>query len=160
MTHLPDPRRKRLLFRSWHRGTREADLILGSFAERAPCGFDEAQLDRYEALLDVPDPEIFDWLTGRAAPPPDCNHDVTRLLLAFRIHAPADMMPLDDLAKALGGHARRVTLFGAPEGNDAAMLGALLRDARPAPGSTSAATTGAWRGLRRRCSSFIPGSTC
>jgi len=84
MTHLPDPRRKRLLFRSWHRGTREADLILGSFADEHLAAFDEAQLDRYEALLDRPDPEIFDWLTGRCAPPDDCDHDVTRMLLAFK----------------------------------------------------------------------------
>ena len=62
MTHLPDPRRKRLLFRSWHRGTREADLILGSFADQHLADFDEAQLDRYEVLLDRPDPDIFDWL--------------------------------------------------------------------------------------------------
>ena len=84
MTHLPDPRRKRLLFRSWHRGTREADLILGSFAEEHLAGFDAVRLDRYEALLDVPDPDLFDWLTGRAAPPADHDHDVTRLLLSFR----------------------------------------------------------------------------
>ena len=84
MTHLPDPRRKRLLFRSWHRGTREADLILGSFADQHLAGFDNAQLDRYEALLDRSDPDIFDWLAGRAVPPPECDHDVTRLLLAFR----------------------------------------------------------------------------
>jgi antitoxin CptB len=84
MTHLPDPRRKRLLFRSWHRGTREADLILGSFADQHLAGFDEAQLDRYEALLAVPDPDLFDWMGGRVLPPPDHDHDVTRMLLAFR----------------------------------------------------------------------------
>jgi len=84
MTSSPDPRRKRLLFRSWHRGTREADLILGSFAEQHLAGFDEAQLDRYEALLDVPDPDLFDWLTGRVTPPVECDNDVTRMLLAFR----------------------------------------------------------------------------
>lgn len=84
MTLSTDPRRKRLLFRSWHRGTREADLILGSFADAYLAGFDEAQLDRYEALLDTPDPELFDWLSGRVAPPPESDHDVTRLLLAFR----------------------------------------------------------------------------
>ena len=84
MTHLPDPRRKRLLFRSWHRGTREADLILGSFADQHLAAFDEVQLDRYEALLDWPDPDIFDWMSGRVLPPPECDHDVTRLLLAFR----------------------------------------------------------------------------
>lgn len=84
MTNLHDPRRKRLLFRSWHRGTREADLILGSFADAHLATFDEVQLDRYEALLDTPDPDIFDWLTGRRAPPPEADHDVTRMLLAFK----------------------------------------------------------------------------
>lgn len=84
MTDLPDPRRKRLLFRSWHRGTREADLILGSFANEHLAAFDEAQLDRYEALLDRSDPEIFDWIMGRCPPPAECNHDVTQMLLGFR----------------------------------------------------------------------------
>ena len=77
-------RRKRLLFRSWHRGTREADLILGSFAEAHLGGFDARQLDRYEALLECPDAELFDWMTGRAAPPSEYDNDVSRLLLAFR----------------------------------------------------------------------------
>jgi len=84
MRDSPDIRRKRLLFRSWHRGTREADLILGSFAEAHLAGFDEPQLDRFEALLEIPDAELFDWINGRAVPPPKHNTDVTRLLLAFR----------------------------------------------------------------------------
>ena len=79
-----DIRRKRLLFRAWHRGTREADLILGSFAEAHLAGFDTAQLDRFEALLECPDADLLDWITGRAAPPPEHDTDVTRLLLAFR----------------------------------------------------------------------------
>jgi antitoxin CptB len=79
-----DIRRKRLLFRSWHRGTREADLILGSFAEAHLAGFDEDRLDQYEALLGCPDAELFDWIAGRRAPPPEYDTGVTRLLLAFR----------------------------------------------------------------------------
>jgi antitoxin CptB len=77
-------RRKRLFFRAWHRGTREADLILGSFAESYLAGFDDPQLDRFEALLEVPDAELFDWINRRASPSPEHDHDVTRLLLAFR----------------------------------------------------------------------------
>ena len=77
-------RRKRLLFRSWHRGTREADLILGSFAEAHLRDFDAARLDDYEALLACPDPDLFDWIAGRTAPPPEHDTAVTRLLLAFR----------------------------------------------------------------------------
>ena len=76
--------RKRLLFRSWHRGTREADLLLGSFADAHLSAFDGAMLDRYEALLEIPDADLFDWITGRTAPPPEYDSDVTRLLLAFR----------------------------------------------------------------------------
>jgi antitoxin CptB len=84
MTDPPEIRRKRLLFRSWHRGTREADLILGSFAAANLAAFDAAALDRYEALLDCPDAELIDWITGRAAPPPEYDTDVTRRLIAFR----------------------------------------------------------------------------
>ncbi|HEV2301841.1 MAG TPA: succinate dehydrogenase assembly factor 2 [Stellaceae bacterium] len=88
MTPSADFRRKRLMFRSWHRGTREADLILGRFAQAHLAGFDEARLDRYEALLECPDADLFDWIAGRAAPPPAYDHDVMRLLLAFR-YSPA-----------------------------------------------------------------------
>jgi hypothetical protein len=57
----PDPleiRRRRLLFRCWHRGTQEIDLLLGSFAEASLAGFDSAQLGRFEALLDCPDADV------------------------------------------------------------------------------------------------------
>jgi antitoxin CptB len=83
VTTSSEIRRKRLLFRSWHRGTRESDLILGRFAEAHLVRFDDAQLDRYEALLDCPDADIFDWVCGRAAPPSEYDYDVTRLLLSF-----------------------------------------------------------------------------
>jgi antitoxin CptB len=80
-----DLRRKRLLFRSWHRGTRESDLILGHFAEAYLIGFDTDQLERYEALLACDDADLFEWVSGRAAPPAAYNHDVMRLLRSFRI---------------------------------------------------------------------------
>jgi antitoxin CptB len=83
VTSPSDIRRKRLLFRSWHRGTRESDLILGRFADIHLARFDEAQLDLFEALLDCADADIFDWVAGRAIPPPAYDHDVTRLLLAY-----------------------------------------------------------------------------
>ena len=79
-----DVRRKRLLFRAWHRGTREADLILGSFAEKYLPGFDEAALEEFAAVLEVPDAELFDWISRRAAPPPEHDTGVTRLLLGFQ----------------------------------------------------------------------------
>jgi len=80
-------RRKKLLFRSWHRGTREADLLLGTFAERHLGAFDEGQLDRYEGLLEIDDAVLYDWIAGRATPPDANNSDVLRLLLNFRYQA-------------------------------------------------------------------------
>ena len=87
MTTPTDPRRKRLLFRSWHRGTKETDLLLGSFAERHLDALTEAQLDRYEALLEHDDSRIYDWITGRGALPPEQDDDVMRLLRSFRYTA-------------------------------------------------------------------------
>jgi len=52
----PDIRCRRLLFRCWHRGTQENDLILGAFAETSLARLDSNQLDRFEALLDCPTP--------------------------------------------------------------------------------------------------------
>jgi len=89
VTSPTDIRRKRLLFRSWHRGTRESDLILGRFADAHLAGFDSVQLDRYEALLECADADLFDWIGGRATPPAAHDHDVMRLLLSFSNGPPA-----------------------------------------------------------------------
>src|SRR4029077_14435375 len=79
--------RRRLRFRSWHRGTREADLILARFADACLADFAAAQLDRYAALLEKSDPDIYDWLTGRAPVPEADDSDVFRLLKEFKFHS-------------------------------------------------------------------------
>jgi antitoxin CptB len=56
---------KKLLFRAWHRGTREADLVLGRFAQVHVPLMDQAQLDLFADLLNEQDPDIYDWLTGQ-----------------------------------------------------------------------------------------------
>ena len=76
-------RRRRLLFRSWHRGTREADLLLGPFAERHLAAMTPPQLDRFEALLAENDADLYDWISGRAEPPPASDSDVLRLVMNF-----------------------------------------------------------------------------
>jgi antitoxin CptB len=65
------PRRKRLLFRAWHRGTKEADLMIGGFVKRNIAGFTEGELDELEAVLELPDVDLADWLSGRRAIPSD-----------------------------------------------------------------------------------------
>jgi len=77
-------RRKRLRFRSWHRGTKELDLLLGGFADRELRSMSAAQLDRFEALLEVPEPVIYAWLTGQSTPPAEHDNDVTRRLIASK----------------------------------------------------------------------------
>jgi antitoxin CptB len=78
--HGTELRCKRLLFRCWHRGTQEIDLIFGTFAETTLADFSTEQLDRFETLLDCDDTDLFDWVTGRRAPLPAHDHDVMRML--------------------------------------------------------------------------------
>ena len=80
-----ETRRKKLSYRSRHRGTKEMDVLLGGFADHHLDGFSASQLDRFEALLQNSDPDLYGWITGRDAVPPDHDHDVMRLLRDFRI---------------------------------------------------------------------------
>ena len=64
-----DPRRRRLLFRAHHRGTKEADLMIGGFVARHIATLTEADLDLLEAVLDLPDVDLADWLSGRLPVP-------------------------------------------------------------------------------------------
>jgi len=85
MAETLEIRRKRLLFRSWHRGTKETDLLLGSFAERHLGELGVAELDAYEALLEEDDARLYDWITGRAPAPAAHDTGVLRRLKAFRL---------------------------------------------------------------------------
>jgi antitoxin CptB len=85
---LPDRdsnvQRRRLLFRGWHNGTQEADLLLGSFAEAFLASFDSNQLDRFEGLLACAEADLLDWITGRSTPPAAYDHDVMGLLRSYQ----------------------------------------------------------------------------
>jgi antitoxin CptB len=66
LTAVPlDVRRRRVLFRATHRGTQENDLMLGGFVRAHMATLDDADLTALEALLELPDPDLADWLTGR-----------------------------------------------------------------------------------------------
>jgi antitoxin CptB len=82
-----DDRRKRLLFRCWHRGTREMDLILGRFADAEIAGLTFDELDQLERLIDVPDPDLYAALTGGAPLEPQCAGHLFERIKSFR---PAD----------------------------------------------------------------------
>ena len=73
-------RRKRLLHRSRYRGFLESDLLFARFTDRYLDGLDGGQLDRLEALLDEPDQDIWNWVTGAAPAPARHDHDILALL--------------------------------------------------------------------------------
>ncbi|RMF35134.1 MAG: succinate dehydrogenase assembly factor 2 [Alphaproteobacteria bacterium] len=79
MNESRENRLRRLRLRSWRRGMRETDLILGPFADRHLAALDQAGLDAFEALLDRPDPDIFAWIAGRTEPVPELAAIVGRI---------------------------------------------------------------------------------
>lgn len=79
-----EARRKRLLFRSLRRGTKESDLVIGGFARRNLDALDDGQLDRFEALLERNDPELLGWIVGLAPVPAAFENDVMTLLRNFK----------------------------------------------------------------------------
>ena len=80
-------RYRRILYRSWHRGIREMDLILGRFADAEIATLSESELDDYERLLEAPDRDIFSWITREAMPPAAYDTPVFRKILAFHSYA-------------------------------------------------------------------------
>jgi antitoxin CptB len=76
-----DPRRRRLLYRATHRGTYENDLLIGGFVRNHLDTLTEADIEALEILLERPDPDLADWLTGRR---PIAPEDATPMLLRIR----------------------------------------------------------------------------
>jgi antitoxin CptB len=66
-----DMRRRRLLFRATHRGTHENDLIIGGFVKAHLTMLSETDLDALEAVMQMQDTDLADWLTGRVPIPPE-----------------------------------------------------------------------------------------
>ena len=85
---MPGPeheaRLRKLRHRAWRRGFREADLILGPFADRHVHELDAAQLDTFERLLEIPDQDLYGWILERAPTPPEFDGPLMDQLKAFR----------------------------------------------------------------------------
>lgn len=69
MSETPEARQKRLTMRSWRRGTKEMDLILGPYADKYLAGMSDLELSEYDALLSENDQDLYQWVTGQAAAP-------------------------------------------------------------------------------------------
>ena len=91
MTGDPDARLRRLRMRSWRRGTKEMDLLLGPFADAALAEMVPGALDLYEDLLAEADGDLYAWVAGRAPAPP--RYDP--LLASIRAAAERRVRPAD-----------------------------------------------------------------
>ena len=78
----PEIRLKRLAMRSWRRGMKEMDLILGPFADRGLAALDAARLEAYESLLEENDQDLYRWVSG-AAQTPATHADIVAIIAGF-----------------------------------------------------------------------------
>lgn len=83
-----DPRRRRALYRSWRRGTREMDLLMGRFADAEIDVLTDDELGLFEELIEVQDRDLFAWVSGTAETPENYDTSVFRRLLAFHVAYP------------------------------------------------------------------------
>lgn len=81
---MDDIRRKRILYRANHRGMKEADVLIGRFAERHLDELSPEQVDRFESLMDELDLDIMDWIMDRTPVPERHDTDVFAMLKAFQ----------------------------------------------------------------------------
>ena len=78
-----DDRRKKLYFRSCHRGIKEMDIIFSKFAERVLADLPDSELDDYERILELSDTDLFAWATGRQNMPEDLSSPLLDQLLSL-----------------------------------------------------------------------------
>jgi antitoxin CptB len=85
-----DPTRlQKLKFRAWRRGFREADLILGPFADQHVHTLTPEQLDIFERLLEVPDHDLYEWIVERQPTPADHDTEIMHMIKVFRDNLPS-----------------------------------------------------------------------
>ncbi|MBS7539810.1 FAD assembly factor SdhE [Ancylobacter lacus] len=85
-----DPRRRRILFRAWHRGTREMDLLMGRFADVHLPHLSDTEVAEFERLIEVEDPDLFRWIGGETPP---VEHDTAVFRRFRRFHLSGEGLP-------------------------------------------------------------------
>lgn len=81
-------RLNKLKFRAWRRGFREADLILGPFADRYLPSMTPEELDAFEHLLGELDHDLYNWITGRDPAPAEFEGPMLERLREFQRNLP------------------------------------------------------------------------
>ena len=81
-----DVRRRQILYRAWHRGMREMDLIMGRFADAEIKTLSDEELTEFEQLIDVTDRDLLGWITGEIPTPENFDTPLFRRLKGFHSH--------------------------------------------------------------------------
>jgi antitoxin CptB len=85
MSEQLSPEKKRLLYRAMHRGFKEADIVVGRFAEAHLAGMTEAETEEFRLLLEVPDQELYAWIIRRSEAPANYRGPVLEKMQAFDV---------------------------------------------------------------------------
>jgi antitoxin CptB len=80
--------RRKLRFRAWHRGTREADLIMGQFADANIATMSPDELNQFDAILEAQDLDVYNWIIGKEPVPVEFQNDIMKQLLVFDFRLP------------------------------------------------------------------------
>ena len=81
MSDTDEIRRRRVLFRAQHRGTKETDLMVGGFVARNIAGFSESELTQIEAVMELLDVDLAEWLSGQRPVPPEFESPMLRRMV-------------------------------------------------------------------------------
>jgi antitoxin CptB len=79
-----DPRRRRILFRAWHRGIREMDLVFGQFADNELAGLAETDLDELETIMAEEDNDLVKWVLGSQPVPERFRTPLFERIVSYR----------------------------------------------------------------------------
>ena len=79
MSETPEARLKRMRMRSWRRGTKEMDMILGPFSDESLAGLEGPELDLYDALLEENDQDLYPWVSGTRPCPEQYSALIARI---------------------------------------------------------------------------------
>ncbi|MHC5307300.1 FAD assembly factor SdhE [Bartonella sp. LJL80] len=79
-----DTRRRKLVFRAWHRGIREMDLVLGQYVDAHVTTMDEETIDQLEFIMSFEDRDLLTWVTGEVAIPKDVDTPLFQDILNYR----------------------------------------------------------------------------
>ncbi|WP_208435850.1 succinate dehydrogenase assembly factor 2 [Bartonella phoceensis] len=80
-----DMRRRRLVFRAWHRGIREMDLIFGHYVDAHISEMNDTTVSELEYIMSFDDRDLLTWVTGEVSPPPEIDGPLFRDIINYHI---------------------------------------------------------------------------